>query len=679
MDGRRKLGAGRPRKSCSTCKSQKIRCTEERPSCKRCVRLHHVCTYSNSPLPGRSDKPPPPPAQQGAAVQGDNIPPKPMCNNPLRAETSCVPPAHAHAHGAQYALLQRGDAGGGGGKQYIGLLERLLPELVELYFQYAYNAHLLLHKRSFLASVADGSACTHVVLSVCAWGAKFYEDASGLPVLKTQGFMLEWAQRAGKLVFQDVEELAWENVVTFMNLALFWHSQGSWRRAYLYKGNAFLVWDLLGLGPKARQIENSLEPEIRRRRFWACYIMRCHTSDNDAQFEPKGDLLKLPLPWPDADFDVGMAGPPHVSLSSQGSSDSIFAELIKASTIWYSVSSLLKSPETSLQKRIPAILALDERLQKWWQTVQPDLKLTPQTVKLLSTANFTRVLHLNSLYHQSLCALHASLVPLFCCSPGDGWCAARQLSAQIAFEHAGEMSSLIMAILDTTSRTSGVPMFTGYTAYCCCSILMPFMWCSNPAIRERVHGNITANSKLLQLMTVDWKFASILNTYIHYLYNLHSKRGVVLEDEPIRISRDKLTCFNGDTSCTRRSIYEYIAMFRTEGGGYGGPENGDGKDPGDVGVSESGKAASKIPQDSNIVRNEPTSVIDSEQVGQHAVEQSTIDGGNMMELLYPFAPDLFGLSFNDEMPELPSFDIREFDLGSADAAAPSGSHIAGGT
>ena len=48
--------------------------------------------------------------------------------------------------------------------------------------------------------------------------------------------MTEWAQRAGKLVFQEAEALHEENVVTFCNLCLFWLAQGSWRLAYLHKG-----------------------------------------------------------------------------------------------------------------------------------------------------------------------------------------------------------------------------------------------------------------------------------------------------------------------------------------------------------------------------------------------------------------------------------------------------------
>lgn len=49
--------------------------------------------------------------------------------------------------------------------------------------------------------------------------------------------MDEWAKRAGKLVFQEAEELHEDNVATFINLALFWHAEGSWRVALLHKGN----------------------------------------------------------------------------------------------------------------------------------------------------------------------------------------------------------------------------------------------------------------------------------------------------------------------------------------------------------------------------------------------------------------------------------------------------------
>ena len=71
------------------------------------------------------------------------------------------------------------------------------------------------------------------------WCARsFIRDADDKAPLKDHGFMIEWAQRAGKLVFQEAEDLDEQNIPTFCNLCLFWHSQGSWRIAYLHKGSS---------------------------------------------------------------------------------------------------------------------------------------------------------------------------------------------------------------------------------------------------------------------------------------------------------------------------------------------------------------------------------------------------------------------------------------------------------
>jgi hypothetical protein len=66
--------------------------------------------------------------------------------------------------------------------------------------------------------------------------SSFYRDAKGNPSLNEHDFGTEWAERASKLVLQDVENPTEDNLVTFLNLTLFWYSQGSWRRSYIHKG-----------------------------------------------------------------------------------------------------------------------------------------------------------------------------------------------------------------------------------------------------------------------------------------------------------------------------------------------------------------------------------------------------------------------------------------------------------
>lgn len=57
-------------------------------------------------------------------------------------------------------------------EQFLGLPKSLIFTLAEVYFDTAYNASLLLHKRSFFESLEAGTACPHTILSICAWGAK---------------------------------------------------------------------------------------------------------------------------------------------------------------------------------------------------------------------------------------------------------------------------------------------------------------------------------------------------------------------------------------------------------------------------------------------------------------------------------------------------------------------------
>jgi hypothetical protein len=63
-----------------------------------------------------------------------------------------------------------------------------------------------------------------------------YRDQNGEATLKDHGFMVEWARKSGRLVFQQPEDLHEEKIVTLMILGLFWYSQGCWRVSQFYKG-----------------------------------------------------------------------------------------------------------------------------------------------------------------------------------------------------------------------------------------------------------------------------------------------------------------------------------------------------------------------------------------------------------------------------------------------------------
>lgn len=171
--------------------------------------------------------------------------------------------------------------------------------------------------------------------------------------------------------------------------------------------------------------------------------------------------------------------------------------------------SLVKSPETSISERVTEIYALDDELATWWQSVRSNWKLTPSTIASITANRLTVILLINLIYHQSLSALHASIVPLFSWGDGDyNWSSARQASAQVAFEHASAASALIAATI--SMGQSVLHTFIAYTAYSGCAIQIPFMWCLNPTVKERAIANVRANTNMIHTIAQYWKFAGLL-------------------------------------------------------------------------------------------------------------------------------------------------------------------------
>lgn len=184
--------------------------------------------------------------------------------------------------------------------------------------------------------------------------------------------MAEWAKRAGRLVFSDIETFHEENFVTFVNLSVFWHSQGSWRTFYLYKGagriltrtkaatnglhytgNALNLLVILGLVPGSQPIEDPWVAEVRRRRLWACYLTYCHNSESLSRF-PVAGMEDLELPWPEADFDSKISQRPGVTLRSGGCSGGIYSRMIRAMTLWYSSNHTAFSTSHSPTLQVPS-------------------------------------------------------------------------------------------------------------------------------------------------------------------------------------------------------------------------------------------------------------------------------------------------------------------------------------
>ncbi|RVX67076.1 hypothetical protein B0A52_08319 [Exophiala mesophila] len=462
--------------------------------------------------------------------------------------------------------------------QYLGISESLVYTLVDVYFENAYNANLLLNKGRFLESLVAGTVADHLILSLCAYAANFYRDRNGEAPLRDHGFMIEWAKRAGSLVFRDAESLCGENIVTFCILATFWYAQGSWRLSYLHKANACNLLQVAGISFVKHHAQNSLESEIQRRRLWSCYFMHCALMENPASFEPIANLSELPLPSADPDFEAGFVRGPFATFENGRSGASILAELIRGFRLWGKVFALVKLPEASVADRFTKIYSLDDSLVAWWSALKPDYRLTPATLPSVPSHQLPGALLMNITYHQSMCALHASVVPLFSWTPSENnWASARQASAQKTYEHAVAISDLIAATLDAHPKLAMTHSFIAYAAYSGCAVQIPFTWSSNPVIKKRATTNVSQNMRMIRLMTPYWKFAALLERQLGCLFRIHEKFSVDLEDEPRNVDIRKLIGFKINAVDARKSILGFTDILRSRDHGYvnSGEENND--------------------------------------------------------------------------------------------------------
>lgn len=185
---------------------------------------------------------------------------------------------------------------------------------------------------------------------------------------------------------------------------------------------------------------------------------------------------------------------------------------------------LVKQPEPNDASRLAAIQTLDGRIHEWWSKFPLTLQLTPTNFSSISSTALPRLLLIHTVYHQCLCALHSSIVPLFSWSASDDSCLyARQISGQTALDHANALSALFDTALHYPWDPSRMPSFIGYAAYCACAIQMPFMWCRKPEIKHKAHANVLTNLKTIHLMGKYWKFIALLVRILSPLLKFHLK------------------------------------------------------------------------------------------------------------------------------------------------------------
>lgn len=287
--------------------------------------------------------------------------------------------------------------------------------------------------------------------------------------------------------------------------------------------NANFIWQsgcasntawVLGVPHEEKRNESILTSEMRRRRFWACYLQCSFQADSLFPKVPTEGMLNTSLPCSESEFQLGNPRS-RITLKTPESTQSIYAELVRAMALWSSVVVLIKQTGLSLASRLAEIQILDGRVHEAWSKLDSSFDLDCAMLAAVPSHELPKLLLLHVLYHQCLCSLHSSIVPLFSWSPSEGvFSYAQQLSAQTAFEHANSVSRLLHAALELDWDCRRMPSFIGYAAYSACAIQTPFLWCSQPNVKQRAVSNALANLKTLQILGKHWAFLDVLVRFL---------------------------------------------------------------------------------------------------------------------------------------------------------------------
>uniref|UniRef100_A0A8H7N2M0 Zn(2)-C6 fungal-type domain-containing protein n=1 Tax=Bionectria ochroleuca TaxID=29856 RepID=A0A8H7N2M0_BIOOC len=484
--------AGRPKTACSQCNFSKLRCSGEKPTCSRCLRLGRACQWIGTRRRNRG----------AASHQG--LPELPYDSS--------------ETHVINY--------------QNTEIPSHLVSGLVDHYFTNIYNANLLLHRPTFLQSVLDGSIEQHVLLSVCALGSRFVDQQ---PCLHDDA--QSWAEEAGRRVFAHVDDPTEENIVTFINLALFWYSRGQWQRMMVFESNAQCTWRLLGLENGRDNGATTVKAELSRRRFWACILIKQFVTRSTSPELDIRLLEKVSLPSDDKLFEENKIPQHQFTWCDPGRTPNFYNELIKLGSLWASACRIACDDELDINIKLINIQKLDSELKVWKRLVHPDFGFGSSVLPAASIT-FSQRVFIGILYHMIGCAIHSSIVPLLSLGvPIEEHGYSQAISAQTALMHARSISSLLETNHPAISQA---PAFVGYAAYCSSAIQIPFLWCRKEGVRQRTLDDIRKNMTVMQAISKRWRLVSRLTSFIPALYRHHQSMAYSLADEPMALDASEL-------------------------------------------------------------------------------------------------------------------------------------------
>lgn len=261
--------------ACVACRVARCRCSQDRPSCTRCLEHGTACEYTID-----------------RTASGSGLTPTSAGESPsdeLLRDPNAL-------HGIPRAVLDRH---------------------LDAFFTYVYplQANAVVHSSTLMRDIADKKASLKLVYAICAIAGRFVESGvtptsppTTIPSVKGSPMVQRWAEKAKAALL--TEDATTDAVAAALILAK--HDIFSFRfsQAFVLAGTATRMALQLKLHREVPDSDpmSSIERETRRRLMWGCYSLdRMMSTGVPEYLATPAQSMKIRLPCDEQAFLYGMA------------------------------------------------------------------------------------------------------------------------------------------------------------------------------------------------------------------------------------------------------------------------------------------------------------------------------------------------------------------------------------
>ncbi|KFX92602.1 hypothetical protein V490_05297 [Pseudogymnoascus sp. VKM F-3557] len=386
--------------ACDRCRKSKVKCSGIRPKCRHCLKRKKECTWPNSPAPGGYYH------SVGSAEVEAKLGVKPFDGVQQSLDGSVV---------------QAGSDGG-----CVLPEAKLLQRLLSIFLARHHDVELcsFLHKPSLdIFKLAVRSP--FLVTSIISLSALYVpeDEARDFGFESAASLSDNYARSARRYAQILSDEPSVYTIQAYLVLAI--RELITWTkfRAWMYAGTAIRMSQALHLGLEFNQRHSPGQKEVRRRTFWACFIVDrliSYSCNHPFAIDQKSARVQLPCPENSFAFEEAYSGPFLDNLqlyTNQLSQLGIMPFYVTMLQLWGNMAALHTSGGRRSSRYAPTdpegeFYKNEKAIEDFASSLPPSLRWSPQNYRLHQvTGQAQAFVNLNLLLLHSRCVMHQEYLP----------------------------------------------------------------------------------------------------------------------------------------------------------------------------------------------------------------------------------------------------------------------------